>query len=211
MNKAFKIINKISKRPEKKETTLWDDLGYVFRQLALGPEKEGSGESAKYSWMPQNKEETGEREMVLTPGEREIVTEIENKIKKPVFKTILRGVYVAKRENWKSPHRVIARSYFAHFGAQSMNFIQFDPVTRPKIHNFMRNRRAFIRTRKMFRMAVLRLPPLFPERERISSIFSTEELATLFHFPLRVSGMVGPTMSNVESKKAGPPPNLPIE
>jgi hypothetical protein len=36
-------------------------------------------------------------------------------------------------------------------------------------------------------------------------------LATLYHFPLRVSGMVGPTMGKVESKKAGPPPNLPID
>ena len=45
----------------------------------------------------------------------------------------------------------------------------------------------------------------------IDVIFSTEELATLFHFPLRVSGMVGPTMEKVESKKAGPPPNLPVE
>lgn len=206
-----KIINKLSKRQEKKEPTLLEDLGYMARQIIFGPEKEGSGEGAKYSWLEQNKSETDEREMVLTPGEREIITEVENKQKKPVYNVVLRAVYVAKRENWKAPHRVMARSYFAHFATQNMNYIRFSPLTRPKVHNFWRKRRAFLRARKMFRMAVLRLTPLFPDRQEVVVILSSEELATIYHFPLRISGMVGPTMAKVKSKKAGPPPNLPIE
>ncbi|TSC95230.1 MAG: hypothetical protein CEN87_242 [Parcubacteria group bacterium Licking1014_1] len=209
--RAEKLINKLSKRPEKKEPTLLEDLMYIFKQVISGPEKEGSGESAKYSWVPQSKEESGEREMVLTPGEREIITEVENKLKKPLFKTILRGVYIAKRENWRSPHRVIARSYFAHFSMQNMNYIRFSSDTRPKVHNVFRKRRAFFRARKMFRMAVLRFAPDFPNRENFYSVYNIEEMATLFHFPLRVTGMVAPTMVKVESKKAGPPPNLPTE
>jgi hypothetical protein len=175
------------------------------------PEKTGSGEKATYEWVSMQKAESGEREMVLTPGEREIITEVENKLKKPVFRTNIRGIYVAKRENWKSSHKVLARAYSAHFGAQNMNYIKYAAETRTKVHNLWRERRVFFRARKMFRMAALRFTPLFPDREGFCSIFSTEELATLFHFPLRVSGMVAPTMANVESKKAGPPPNLPVE
>jgi hypothetical protein len=65
----------------------------------------------------------------------------------------------------------------------------------------------------MFRNTVLRFPSLYPKRmsDDLNPIMSSEELATMYHFPLRVSGMVGPTMENVESKKAGPPPNLPVE
>jgi hypothetical protein len=208
-----KIVNKLSKRPEKKEPTLMEDLMFVARQLILGPEKEGSGESAKYSWQEQNKTDTGEREMVLTPGEREIITEIENKLKKPAFRTTMRGVYVAKRENWKSPHRVIMRSYASHFITGNLNSLGFRGETRPKVHFIWRKRRAFLRARKMFRMTVLRFEPLFPKRSAgpLNPILNSEELASLFHFPLRVSGMVSPTMAKVESKKAGPPPNLPVE
>ncbi len=208
-----KIINKISKRPDKKEPTLLEDLFYLVKQVAMGPEKEGSGEGAKYSWLEQTKSETGEREMVLTPGEREIITEIENKLKKPVFRTTIRGVYVAKRDAWKAPHRVTLRSYMSHFATINLNHFRFQAKTRPRIHFFMRKRRVFLRARKMFRMAVLRFPPLFPDRmsDDLNPILSTEELATMYHFPLRVSGMVAPTMSSVESKKAGPPPNLPVE
>ena len=208
---GVKIINKLSKRQDKKEPTFMEDIWYVAKQVVLGQEKEGSGESAKYSWLEQNVSETDEREMVLTPGEREIITEVENKLKKPVFRTTIRGVYVAKRENWRSPHGKIARSYFSHFMTQNMNYIRFSPDSRTKVHNFMRKRRVFLRARKMIRNAYLRFTPLFPDRMSICAILSSEELATMFHFPLRVSGMVGPTMGKVESKKAGPPPNLPVE
>lgn len=67
-----------------------------------------------------------------------------------------------------------------------------------------------MRARKMFRMAVLRFPPMYPDRHSLCPILSTEEMATLWHFPLRVSGMVTPTMGKIESKKVGPPANLPI-
>jgi hypothetical protein len=36
-------------------------------------------------------------------------------------------------------------------------------------------------------------------------------MATLYHFPLRISGMVAPTLEKVDSKKSGPPSNLPVE
>jgi hypothetical protein len=208
---AEKLVNKLSKRPEKKEMTLLEDLGYIASQVILGPEKEGSGDKATYKWQDIAQSETGEREMVLTPGEREIISEIENKAKKAIYRTVLRGIYVAKRENWKRFHRTLARSYFSHFGTQNMNFIMFDNATRTRIHYFMRKRRIFLRARKMFRNAILRFTPLFPDRSSVTSIFSPEELATIFHFPLRTTGMVSPTLEKVESKKAGPPPNLPVE
>jgi len=186
----------------------------VAKQIILGPEKEGEGESTSYSWaQTEEDEETGEMRISLTTGEREVITEVENKLKKPCFRTTIRGVYVAKRENWISPHKTIMRGYAGHFSTDNLNTLGFKGETRPKVHYFWRRRREFLRARKMFRMAVLRFPPLFPKRmsSDLNPILSAEEMATLYHFPIRVSGMLAPTMANVESKKAGPPPNLPIE
>lgn len=208
---GISLINKLSKRPEKKETTLMEDLGYVLNQVIMGPEKEGSGDKASYSWQEQTKTDTGEREMVLTPGEREIITEVENKIKKPAFRTHIRGVYVAKRENWTSAHRILMRSHMAHFKTDNLNEFRFNSATKPKVHFFMRKRRTFLRARKMFRMTVMRFPAMFPDRRSVAAILSAEELATIFHFPLRTTGTLAPTMNRIESKKAGPPSNLPIE
>jgi len=205
------IIDKIARRPTKKTTSFMDDLANVFKELFLGPQKEGEGESAKYSWQRfEEDEETGEMKISLTPGEREIITEVENKIKKPAFRTNIRGVYVARRENWRAPNRVIMRSYMGHFITGHLNEFRFQGSTRPRVHFFMRERRVFLRARKMFRMSVLRFPPLYPDRHKLCPILSTEELATLFHFPLRVSGG-SLALGKVESKKAGPPANLPID
>lgn len=41
------------------------------------------------------------------------------------------------------------------------------------------------------------------------SILSTEELATLYHFPSSV--VAAPKLQKLEAKKAGPPAELPIE
>jgi hypothetical protein len=203
-----KIVDKLAKRPEKKQTTLMDDLMYIARQVLLGPEKDGES----YSWPAMEEdEETGEQRVSLTPGERGMITEIENKLAKPAWRTNIRGVYVAKRENWNSSHRVITRSYMGHFGTADMNSFGFVNATRPKVHFFWRQRRGFLRSRKMLRNAILRYTPLFPDRQTSCPILSSEELATLFHFPLRTTGMLAPTLEKVESKKSGPPANLPID
>jgi len=205
---GIKIINKLAKRPEKKEGTFAGDLSYVAKQLIMGPNKEGED----YSWDPLvENEETGEKEMSLTPGEREVITEVENKLKKPAFRTSIRGVYVARREAWKSSNRVISRSYFGHFSTNNMNYLGFSGASRPRVHFFMRKRRVFMRARKMFRMTALRFPAFYPDRHELCPIFSTEELATLYHMPFKISGMVAPTLTKIESKKAGPPANLPID
>jgi len=132
-------------------------------------------------------------------------------LKKPAWRTNIRGVYVAKRENWNSSHRVIMRTYAGHFGAENMNRFRFVTGSRTKIHFFMRKRRVFMRARKMFRMSVLRYPPFYPDRRTSVPILSAEELATIFHFPIKISGMAVASTGKIESKKGGPPPNLPIE
>jgi len=203
-----KLVNELVKRPEKKKLTFMDELSYVFKVLIGGPKKEGES----YEWPELMKDdETGEREMALTPGEREVVTEVENKLKKPVYRTTIRGVYVARRDAWRAPNRVLSRSYMGHFATGNLNSLGFSSETRPRVHFFMRKRRVFVRARKMFKMSVLRFTPKFPDRHEICPIMSTEELATLYHFPIRVTGMVTPTLEKIESKKAGPPANLPID
>jgi len=210
-SESHKIINKITKRVEKKTTTLFDDLKLVFVNLIMGPQKIGSGEKATFKFLEAKVSESDEREMVLTPGEREVLTELEGKLKKPVFRANIRGVYVAKRENWRPSHRILARSYFAHFQTQNLNYLRFSISTRPKTNYVFRRRIPFLRSRRMFRNYILRFPSYFPDWIKEVPVLNPEEMATIFHFPLKITGLVLPTMTRVESKKGGPPPNLPTE
>ena len=200
------IIAKLAKRPEKKSKTIGEEISDMIFNIIYGPKKEGSGEKATYRW-----HETSKSEMVLTPGERETMTEIENKMKKPIFRTVIRGFYVAKRENWKYSHKVLTRSYFSHFQTQNLNHIRFSIVTRPKTKYWFRKRVPLVRSKRILRNFISRFTPLFPDRTRECAILSTEEIATLFHFPFKITGMAMPSTAKVESKKIGPPPNLPME
>lgn len=208
---AEKIINKKARRPEAKKQSLLDEILGEFYNIITGPQKVGSGEKATYKWLEAQKTESGESEMVITPGEREIITEVENKLKKPIYRTNIKAIYIAKRENFDASHRLFGRVYLGHFGAQNLNSIIYSKKTRTKVHYIFRKRRVFLRARRLLRNAVLRFPPLFPNRRSECAIFNTEELATLYHFPLKISGLVSPTLTRIESKKGGPPPNLPVE
>ena len=167
-------------------------------------------------------------EMKLTPGEREIITGVETKISKPGYKVWMRMVYLYKKEGPRSlgAHK-IARSYFNQFATSNMNTLLYWGPTRTKIHYWLRERRLFMRKRKQFQSYVRRMPSFFPwnfEGQlpflfrlmrypkgpgiRGTVVLNTEELATIYHFPSKITI---PSMPYVEAKKAGPPAGLPTE
>src|SRR6185295_2508340 len=123
--------------------------------------------------------EEGDPDKVVSGTEREVITAIEKKIASPTFKTTIRGVYVAKRDVFKSAHKILTRAYFAHFNQPGLNSMKFSSTTRPKTQYVFRKRIPFIRSRRQFRNYVLRFPPLFPDRSGITNTLSPEELSTV--------------------------------
>ncbi len=197
-----KIVNKIARRSKKKPKP-------IIEELVFGPE--GTTEEKEKS-IPQSVSEEGEKEMIITPGEREVLTEIEEKMKKAAFKTNIRGLYVYKRDNFNTTHRKVIESYFPHFYTQNLNVLKYGAETRTKIHYIWRERRKYSRQRKIFRNYVERFTPLFPKMASWGTfILTAEELTTIYHFPTRITALTAPTVARVEAKKGGPPPGLPTE
>jgi hypothetical protein len=145
-----KIINKIAKRPEKKEPTFGEELTHTAKELIMGPEKEGEGEKAKYSWAYEEDEETGERQISLTPGEREIITEVENKLKKPAFRTAFCSILLLNRK--MKPVRLNGRKYLLALAtaAGSLNLTVFSTnrmqllILKPKSIHRKNNKPVFL-------------------------------------------------------------------
>ena len=167
-------------------------------------------------------------ELRLTPGEREVLTAIENKIKKYGFYCWIRQVYLCKIDEPHSfgNYKTIRTYLMSQFMAQNLNsFIYYGP-TRTRIHYWLRDRRLFLRKRQRLRSYIERLPSLFPRTFsgeplfpfghvqgrgpgiRATIVLNVEELATIFHFPAKI---ITPAITPVEMKKAGPPPGLPVE
>jgi len=159
-------------------------------------------------------------EMKLTPGEREILSAIEQKMAKRGFQTNIRFIYLGDKEVFFKPKLRFALSFFSSFTTQNLNALYpyGQPfITKIKKHwflplNLLRSRRLYLRKRSIFRKYCMRVDPLFPKAAKWPSSFilNTEELATIFHFPGRRSASA-PFIKRIESKKGEAPSGLPTE
>jgi len=149
-------------------------------------------------------------EMKLTPGERNTVAAVEDKISKLGFKTSMRCMYIYKKEAYDGAFKKIIRGYLTHFTDLSLNSIRFWSKTRPKIHYFFRNRRMYNRKKQIFEKYLKRFPPKYPNLFKGTMVLNAEELATIFHFPMTTAGLP-PSIPSIQSKKSGPPSALPTE
>ncbi len=213
---ADKIAQRDPKRREPSKSVFQEAL----ETLIFGPKEEKEEEPVDILSAP---------ELRLTAGERDILKGVEAKISKQGFKTWIRMVYLYKRNkpHFRGNYKII-RSYFNHFATGNLNALVFWGPTRTRIHYWMTSRRLYLRKRKCFRNYINRLPSLYPRTMdgepmfakgivgrspglRGTVIFNSEELATMYHFPAKISAVLAPALTPIEAKKAGPPVGLPTE
>lgn len=150
-------------------------------------------------------------ELRLSPGEREVVMAIEQKLSKNAFKVTAQFAYFAKIDKYFGPAKALPFSYLNQYTHATMNF--FRPLKTVKVHTiplfFLDRRRGYLNRRKIFKSLVWRLsvfPYLFHDR----MVLNTEEMASLFHFPSRITYPSG-AVPRVETRKGEAPPGIPLE
>jgi hypothetical protein len=147
-------------------------------------------------------------EMKLTPREREIVQEVENKIGKNVFQTNMRCLYFGEKRIYEAARKSLGEEFFSSFSRPDLNTIKKDSRTKTRIWHFFIKRRLLIRKHRIFRRYIMRETMLYPDPGG-TYIMNTEELATIFHPPIEAN-KVGTMLTQVHSKKGEAPVNLPI-
>ncbi|MFA7141994.1 MAG: hypothetical protein WC157_01690 [Candidatus Paceibacterota bacterium] len=197
VKRGEEIVNKLSKRPEKPQ--LMSLLSGLIAVFTGGFKEEKPDENI----LPP--------EMFLTPGEREVVTAIEEKISKLGFNCTVRAMYLAKRDKFYSPNKALPLAYMNQFNAKNLNsLLPWKPtITKVQEPDILQERRLFTRKRDMFLRYISRDYPFAPFSGG-TCFLNTEELATLFHFP-GVEVAPTPQLERLEIKKAPPPSTLPIE
>jgi hypothetical protein len=154
--------------------------------------------------------------MSMTETEKERVTLIEKKISKPGYRTKIRFLYLAPKDKMDLTKRGIFIGAFRPFGSAQSNKLKPDvnktwtgltykfskELETPYMDHILkiRKRRIF----KGFKDRDIHLGiPMF--------ILNTEEIATLYHFPITTKTTMAPSaIEKTESKKSQPPVNLPI-
>jgi len=203
------VVSDLIKRPKpKKPKSMIREIGEAMVSgVPPGAKKE------------EKKEELIPPEMKLTPGEREIVAGIEEKIGKHMFMCSVRFVYLGKGEAYTRSRKAIPFAFFNQFATQNLNNIKPWSKTITKVHLHERfpfnlifeKRLKYIKCRRMFKAYVMRVPPLWPANPQKGKFaLNTEELASIFHFPSREVAPA-PFFPRVEAKKGEAPRGLPME
>lgn len=197
--KGREAVNKlVGKKIEKKKSWitnifggLEEFLGHLLVAIAIYPE-----------WGAAKKEESKSSITNLSPGEKTVVEAIENKMSKLAFKTGIRFAYIARSDIFNRANMAAVTGAFRQFNTVNMNAFKGDSKHGTSADQPLKKRREFLRKKKFIERYINR------KWEKKTFILNTEELATIYHYPIIV--VEAPTMRRVESKKAEPPVSLPI-
>jgi hypothetical protein len=182
---------------------------FSYKETFLGG---GHGHHAE----PENKPKNNW--LSMTEAEKERVALIENKINKATYNAKIRILYIAPKGQFDKRKRTELIGALRHFspggGAGTHNTLKIDKKTWTKVdpmfsstleksmldHKIKERKYWFLRGYKNRSMYVG--SPKF--------LFSVEEVATLFHFPITTETTLVPAgVGTVESKKGRAPANLP--
>lgn len=192
--------------------------GHIKRGLIQGhlfPVKDWTDEAKKEIATIRREAGFGQQGIfgMLTKGQDTKIQGIERSIDKHAFDTLIRCVYITtKADIGPEPSSIpgligVWRQYSSNYlnGFKLGKFSDFDYPWM----DFRRIRRTMIE-RKMLRAYKLRSGFQIPYKNYRCKpfILTTEELATIYHFPGRVART--PTLSRIESRRSEAPPNLPI-
>ncbi len=146
----------------------------------------------------------------LTPGERHVIECLERSISKTPFNTAIRAVYAAKKGHYLPGERIgaIITSWFQYNDA---NLNSFSLKWRTDFDwNWWQDpfgkRRLAMKKRELDRYKRRYYYPEIATDGKF--VMTTEELATIFHFPGSVAQT--PTMERIPSARGEPPANLPV-
>lgn len=159
----------------------------------------------------EKKEEKEPSVVQLSPGKKNVLERVENKISKLGFKSGIRYVYIARKEIFHWSHISAIMGTFKQLAVNDLNSFKPSPGTITAgvgwFSFLFPSAKGFFAAQETFRKKHL-MYTKFRDRTFVSklSILNTEELATIFHMPN--IAVKAPAIPRVEAKKGQPPPIL---
>ncbi|MFA5392231.1 MAG: hypothetical protein WC306_00850 [Candidatus Paceibacterota bacterium] len=152
---------------------------------------------------PGEKKEEKSGSSPLSPGDKEKIECIEQKISKLGFEVSIRFIYIGPRLTYDETNSLAFPAYFKQFNTENLNAFKINDLASTKIKSgLFKSRRTSIKKLNFYQK--------FRNRDSMKEtiILNTEELASIYHFP--VLKVKAPALIRSLSRKSEAPPNLPI-
>lgn len=196
------IIDKMMGRDKKAQKGgLGSELYSFANKFIMAP--------AEHPVWGADKKEEAKREPQLSSGEKDIIKAIENKISKLAYNTIIRFVYIDKKDAFTMANVSAVMGAFKQFSTENLNYIKPNSDVTTSRNTWLANlsksyKTKFVYDRKRKIIDRYRLKIMLPK----SSVLCVEELATMYHVPTTI--VEAPRLRRLEAKKGEPPAELPI-
>lgn len=199
---AKNLIKKLSGAKGSSKKTIFDRIfetpGLVWELLNPIP--------AAPATKTVKKDEPYNLMMHLTPGEKDVINAIEKKVGKLGFHTKIRLIYLAEKNKFNKPVTNAIYGSFKQFNTLNLNSVKPDgKILTGGIVWFKQKRLIWRKNRILYRY---KNRGHFLEPGFYGKILNSEELASLYHFP--VMTVKAPMVKKSEAKKAEPPMSLPV-
>jgi hypothetical protein len=194
--KEMQEVQKLAGRISGKGKGLLGDLADVFTHILPGIF--GPVEFSK-----TEKKEEAPLEFRLTPMEKDQLKALEENLGKNVYRTKMRFLYIGKKKGFDMSYVSAFFGAMRQFSDLNANTLKPSSLSKTYAYYVATQTRADYRRRKIYR----RYRDRDMDGEKI--VFSTTELATLFHFPNM--NIKAPSLTRVESKRGSAPFNLPVK
>ena len=204
-------INELSGKKTDKNKKGWG--GALYEWL-----RNFSFAAVKYPDWPGPKEKKDEIMKFLNPYEQDIVKALGSKISKLGFETIVRLVYIDRQDSFTPSNWQAGMGAIHQLNTANLNSFKPHSFFRSWVKDSFFNKifpkykllKTLYRKKRIFKYCrERRFGQYNKTRLEEFSILSTEELATIYHFP--AIAVKAPKLRTVEAKKGGPPAGLPIE
>ncbi len=145
---------------------------------------------------------------MMTKADQDVLTALERSMSKVGFDVGIRGIYLAEKDKFNPVHITGLLSSLKQYGSPNLN--GFAPTNTTGFDYPWQDiwGKKTIALKKNLLNAYRLRSCFYPPYKRAPFFLTTEELATIFHFPGKVSET--PTFTRIESKKGEPPANLPV-
>lgn len=144
----------------------------------------------------------------MTQEDKDVMSAISRTLNKQGFDCGMRAIYLAPKENFDAMNITGLTGIMKQYNSFSLN--GFAPTNVTGFDNpwqDMSGRKTIAKKREMLD-AYMNRSWFYPPYVRKHFVLTSEELATVFHFPGKVSQT--PSLDRIESIKSEPPTNLPI-
>lgn len=144
--------------------------------------------------------------MSLTPGERSVVEDMERKITKLAYKCRLRILYIGRKDVFSKARGVgPVVGAIKQFNDGTKNYLKVGKKSWTKANYAFKKARVYGRQDRFMRAYIGR--DLGAGEAVGGFVLNSEELATLYHFPM--ASVKAPMVKRTAARKTEPPPSLP--